>query len=71
MAITTSATAVSSCATASMPSALGSITPATARLLGEADRGRIGPGAHADIVLLDDTGRLVETIIAGRSANSG
>ena len=54
----------------SLRAAVAAATVAPARLLGEADRGRIGPGARADIVLLDDTGRLVETIIAGRSAGA-
>jgi N-acetylglucosamine-6-phosphate deacetylase len=48
--------------------AVGAVTTVPARLLGLADRGTLDPGAAGDLVLLDDDGTLVATVIGGRVA---
>jgi N-acetylglucosamine-6-phosphate deacetylase len=40
-----------------------------ARLLGDAERGRIAPGAAADLVLLDEAAEVVATVVGGRVAH--
>jgi len=48
--------------------AAGAVTTVPARVLGLADRGTLDPGAAGDLVLLDDDGTLVATVIGGRVA---
>jgi N-acetylglucosamine-6-phosphate deacetylase len=45
--------------------AVGSMTAVPARLLGETERGVVRPGAHGDLVLLDDAFRVVATVVGG------
>jgi N-acetylglucosamine-6-phosphate deacetylase len=52
----------------SLPDALGTVTATPADLLGLVDRGRIRPGARADLTILDDAGHLQRTVIAGETA---
>jgi N-acetylglucosamine-6-phosphate deacetylase len=52
-----------------LASALAAATSAPARVLGLADRGTIAPGAVADLVLLDEAGGLVATVVGGRVAH--
>lgn len=51
-----------------LAAALATVTSVPADLLGLTDRGRLCVGARADFVVLDEQGRLVETIIAGATA---
>jgi len=48
--------------------AIGSVTATPARLFGLDDKGRIGPGAVADLVLLDDDLEVAMTIVGGTVA---
>jgi N-acetylglucosamine-6-phosphate deacetylase len=48
--------------------AAGAVTTVPARVLGLADRGTLDPGAAGDLVLLDDDGTPVATVIGGRVA---
>ena len=48
--------------------AAGAVTTVPARVLGLADRGTLDPGAAGDLLLLDDDGTLVATVIGGRVA---
>jgi N-acetylglucosamine-6-phosphate deacetylase len=51
---------------ASLRDAVAACTLRPARLLGiEAERGTLRRGAHADLVLLDEAGLVVETWVAG------
>jgi N-acetylglucosamine-6-phosphate deacetylase len=52
----------------SLADALATVTTTPADLLGLADRGRIRPGARADLTILDDAGHLHATVIAGETA---
>ncbi len=49
-----------------LPEAVRMATLNPARVIGEEGRGRIEPGAAADLVLLDDDLRVVSTLVAGR-----
>ena len=49
--------------------AVGAVTDAPARCLGLGDRGRIEVGCRADLVALDDDGRVVLTFVGGRLAH--
>lgn len=51
--------------TGSADAAIEAVTRTPARLLGDAGRGRLEPGARADVVLLDKHLRVRTTIIAG------
>ncbi len=52
----------------SLPEAVATVTSTPADLLGLTDRGRIVPGARADLTLLTTSGDLVATVIGGRIA---
>jgi N-acetylglucosamine-6-phosphate deacetylase len=52
----------------SLADALATVTTTPADLLGLADRGRIRPGARADLTILDRAGELHATVIAGETA---
>ena len=52
----------------SLVDALTTVTATPADLLGLADRGRIRVGARADLAIVDPTGRLHRTVIAGDTA---
>jgi N-acetylglucosamine-6-phosphate deacetylase len=54
--------------TGSPRAAVEAVTATPAQLLGEADRGVLRPGAHADLVLLDPGLRVRTTIVGGRVA---
>lgn len=56
-ALLASAFAVARAGIASLPRALALITSGPAALVGMPDRGRLAPGARADLVLIDDQGR--------------
>jgi N-acetylglucosamine-6-phosphate deacetylase len=56
------------CASCSLADALATVTTTPADLLGLADRGRIRPGARADLTILDHAGELQATVIAGDTA---
>jgi N-acetylglucosamine-6-phosphate deacetylase len=53
----------------SLADALAAASAVPAATLGRADRGRIAPGAVADLVLVDAGGGLVATVAAGRVAH--
>jgi N-acetylglucosamine-6-phosphate deacetylase len=48
--------------------ALAMASTRPAEVLGERERGRIAPGMHADLVLLDEALRVRATWIAGKAA---
>jgi N-acetylglucosamine-6-phosphate deacetylase len=48
--------------------ALATVTTTPADLLGLTDRGRIRPGARADLTIIDPSGNLHQTVIAGSTA---
>jgi N-acetylglucosamine-6-phosphate deacetylase len=52
----------------SLADALATVTTTPADLLGLADRGRIRPGARADLTILDRAGELHATVIGGETA---
>jgi N-acetylglucosamine-6-phosphate deacetylase len=52
----------------SLADALATVTTTPADLLGLTDRGRIRPGARADLTILDRAGELHATVIAGETA---
>jgi N-acetylglucosamine-6-phosphate deacetylase len=52
----------------SVPDAIATVTSTPARLLGLTDRGRLAPTARADITVLDDRLRIVETVVGGEVA---
>ncbi len=52
----------------SVPEAIGTVTATPARLLGLADRGRLVPGARADLVVLDAQLGVVTTVVGGATA---
>jgi N-acetylglucosamine-6-phosphate deacetylase len=52
----------------SLADALATVTTTPADLLGLSDRGRIAVGARADFTIIDDTGNLHRTVIAGETA---
>ncbi|HEX7171681.1 MAG TPA: N-acetylglucosamine-6-phosphate deacetylase [Candidatus Limnocylindria bacterium] len=54
--------------TRSAAAAVEAVTATPARLLGDADRGHLRPGARADLVLLDADLVVRRTIVAGRTA---
>ena len=56
-ALLASAFAVARAGIASLPRALALVTSGPAALVGLPDRGRLAPGARADLVLIDDQGR--------------
>lgn len=56
---------------ADLATAVRAASTTPARLLGEADRGRIAPGARADLVLLDDHLEVVEVWVAGTPVLGG
>jgi N-acetylglucosamine-6-phosphate deacetylase len=51
-----------------VPDALATVTATPARVLGLADRGRLEPGARADVTVLDDDLQVVETVVGGEVA---
>jgi N-acetylglucosamine-6-phosphate deacetylase len=51
-----------------LAAAVAAVTSVPARVLGLADRGTLTPGAAGDLVLLEDDGTLVATVIGGRVA---
>ena len=51
-----------------VPEALATVTSTPARVLGVIDRGRLEPGARADVTVLDDDLRVVETVVGGEVA---
>lgn len=57
--------------TGSPAAAIEAVTATPARLLGEADRGHLRPGARADLVLLDADLAVRRTIVGGRTAYEG
>lgn len=52
----------------SLADALATVTTTPADLLGLADRGRVRPGARADLTILDRAGDLYATVLAGETA---
>ena len=54
--------------TGSPKTAVEAVTATPARLLGDPERGHLGPGARADVVLLDAELRVRTTMVAGRVA---
>jgi N-acetylglucosamine-6-phosphate deacetylase len=52
----------------SVPDALATVTATPARLLGLTDRGRLVPGARADVTVLDGDLAVVATIVGGEVA---
>jgi len=48
-----------------VPDALATVTSTPATVLRLADRGRLEPGARADVAVLDDDLRVVETVVGG------
>jgi N-acetylglucosamine-6-phosphate deacetylase len=52
----------------SLADALATVTTTPADLLGLADRGRVRPGARADLTILDLAGDLHATVVAGETA---
>lgn len=57
--------------TGSPAAAIQAVTATPARLLGEADRGHLRPGARADLVLLDAELAVRRTIVGGHTAHHG
>lgn len=57
--------------TGSPAAAIQAVTATPARLLGEADRGHLRPGARADLVLLDAELAVRRTIVGGHTAHDG
>ena len=51
-----------------VPDALATVTSTPARVLGLGDRGRLEPGARADVTVLDHDLRVIETVVAGEVA---
>ncbi len=51
-----------------VPDALATVTATPARVLGLTDRGRLEPGGRADVAVLDDDLRVVETVVGGEVA---
>lgn len=51
----------------SLPRAIALITSGPARLAGLGDRGRLAPGARADLVLVDDSGRWPQVVATWRA----
>ena len=47
---------------------MATVTSTPAAVLGLTDRGRLEPGARADVTVLDDELRVVETIVGGEVA---
>jgi N-acetylglucosamine-6-phosphate deacetylase len=53
---------------ASLEAALSAATEVPARIVGRHDVGRLGPGARADVVVVDDNIEIVRVVAAGRDA---
>jgi N-acetylglucosamine-6-phosphate deacetylase len=53
---------------ASPEAALSSATEVPARIVGRHDVGRLGPGARADVVVVDDNLEIVRVVAAGKDA---
>jgi N-acetylglucosamine-6-phosphate deacetylase len=51
-----------------VPDAVATVTSTPAAVLGCTDRGRLAPGARADVTVLDADLRVTETIVAGEVA---
>jgi N-acetylglucosamine-6-phosphate deacetylase len=51
--------------TGSARAAVDAVTTTPARLLGDPDRGRLAPGARADVVLLDADLNVRMTVVGG------
>ena len=49
----------------SLPEAIGTVTATPARVVGDAARGTLTPGARGDLTLLDDDLEVVATVVAG------
>jgi N-acetylglucosamine-6-phosphate deacetylase len=56
---------------ADLTDTLCAVTEAPARLLGRDDLGRLRPGARADLVVLDDRARVVQTWVEGSPTETG
>ncbi len=54
-----------------MQDAVRMVTETPARVLGMPEKGRIAPGADADIVVLGGDGKIEETIVAGETVYAG
>lgn len=54
--------------TCTLADALATVTSTPADLLGLTDRGRLCPGARADLTIVDPSGNLHRTVIAGETA---
>ena len=54
--------------TCTLADALATVTSTPAQLLGLTDRGRLCPGARADLTIVDASGNLHRTVIAGETA---
>jgi N-acetylglucosamine-6-phosphate deacetylase len=52
----------------SLPAALSAASATAADVVGLADRGRVAPGDVGDVVLLDQEGRVVVTVVRGTVA---
>jgi N-acetylglucosamine-6-phosphate deacetylase len=69
LAMVTAVANLAAFAEVELPAAVHAASTAPARVLGLAgERGHLGSGATGDLVVLDDSGRVVATVIAGRVA---
>jgi N-acetylglucosamine-6-phosphate deacetylase len=68
LAMPTAVANLSAFAGLDLATAVHAATAAPARLLGAGDRGHLDAGAAGDLVVLDDAGRVVATVVAGRVA---
>jgi N-acetylglucosamine-6-phosphate deacetylase len=53
---------------ASLQAALSAATEVPARIVGRGDVGRLGPGARADLVVVDDNIEIVRVVAGGKEA---